>query len=48
MSAMWSLILTREAIVVEVKGGKERDELVKGIYQAVKYRALMAAERGRG
>lgn len=33
--------------VVEVKNG-ERGELVKGIYQAVKYRALMEAEKGRG
>lgn len=37
-----------ESVVVEVKDGKERGELVKGIYQAVKYRALMAAEKGRG
>ncbi len=33
--------------VVEVKKG-ERGELVKGIYQAIKYRALMAAEKGKG
>ena len=33
--------------VVEIKNG-ERGELVKGIYQAVKYRALMEAEKGHG
>ena len=33
--------------VVEVKNG-ERGELVKGVYQAVKYRALMEAEKGHG
>ncbi len=33
--------------VVEVKVG-ERGELVKGIYQLVKYRALLSAERGQG
>jgi len=33
--------------VVEIKGG-ERGELVRGIYQAIKYRALMAAEKGHG
>lgn len=34
-------------VVVEVKVG-ERGELVKGVYQAVKYRALLGAERGHG
>ena len=33
--------------VAEIKNG-ERGELVKGIYQAIKYRALMAAEKGHG
>jgi hypothetical protein len=33
--------------VVEVKNG-ERGELIRGIYQAVKYRALMQAECGHG
>lgn len=33
--------------VVEVKNG-ERGELVRGIYQAIKYRALMVAEKGHG
>jgi hypothetical protein len=33
--------------VVEIKGG-ERGELVRGIYQAIKYRALMVAEKGHG
>lgn len=33
--------------VVEIKDG-ERGELVKGIYQAVKYRALLEAEQGHG
>lgn len=33
--------------VVEVKKG-ERGELVRGIYQAIKYRALMKAEKGHG
>jgi hypothetical protein len=33
--------------VVEIKNG-ERRELVKGIYQAIKYRALMVAEKGHG
>jgi hypothetical protein len=33
--------------VVEVKNG-EHSELIKGMYQAVKYRALMAAEKGHG
>jgi hypothetical protein len=33
--------------VVEIKNG-DRGELVKGIYQAVKYWALMVAERGHG
>lgn len=33
--------------VIEVKHG-ERGELVKGVYQAVKYRALMEAEKGHG
>ena len=33
--------------VVEIKDG-ERAELVKGIYQTVKYRALMEAEKGHG
>lgn len=34
-------------VVVEIKNG-HRGELVKGVYQAVKYRALMAAEKGHG
>jgi hypothetical protein len=35
--------------VVEVKDGRgAKGELVKGIYQAVKYRALMVAEKGQG
>ncbi|TEU17046.1 MAG: hypothetical protein E3J21_09285 [Anaerolineales bacterium] len=33
--------------VAEIKTG-ERGELVKGIYQAIKYRALMVAEKGHG
>ena len=33
--------------VVEIKKG-ERGELVKGVYQAIKYRALMKAEKGHG
>jgi hypothetical protein len=33
--------------VVEIKNG-ERGELVMGIYQAIKYRALMEAEKGHG
>ena len=33
--------------VAEIKNG-ERGELVKGIYQAIKYRALMVAEKGHG
>lgn len=33
--------------VVEIKNG-ERGELIKGVYQAVKYRALMIAQRGHG
>jgi len=33
--------------VVEVKVG-ERGELVKGIYQAIKYRSLLKAEKGHG
>lgn len=36
-----------EYIVVEIKNG-ERGELVKGIYQAIKYRSLMKAEKGLG
>lgn len=35
--------------VVEIKNGDEGDgELIKGVYQAVKYRALMEAEKGHG
>jgi hypothetical protein len=34
--------------VVEVKADIARGELVKGVYQAVKYRALLEAQRGRG
>jgi hypothetical protein len=34
--------------VVEVKDGEHYVELVRGIYQAVKYRALMIAEKGQG
>jgi hypothetical protein len=35
--------------VVEIKNGDEGDgELIKGVYQAVKYRALMKAEKGHG
>lgn len=33
--------------VIEIKQG-QRGELVKGIYQAIKYRALMQAQEGRG
>ena len=33
--------------VVEIKNG-ERGELVKAIYQAIKYRALMMAKKGEG
>lgn len=33
--------------VIEVKNG-ERGELIKGIYQAIKYRALMEAQKGHG
>jgi len=33
--------------VVEIKNG-HRGELVRGIYQAIKYRALMVAEKGHG
>lgn len=36
-----------KAVVVEIKNG-ERGELIKGIYQAIKYRALMVAEKGKG
>jgi hypothetical protein len=36
-----------KAVVVEIKNG-ERGELVKGIYQAIKYRALMTAQKGQG
>lgn len=36
-----------KAVVVEIKNG-ERGELIKGIYQAIKYRALMVAEKGEG
>jgi hypothetical protein len=34
--------------IVEVKDGEHDGELVRGVYQAVKYRALMMAEKGRG
>ncbi len=34
--------------VVEVKDGEHDGELVRGVYQAVKYRALMEAEKGQG
>jgi hypothetical protein len=34
--------------VVEVKDGEHAGELVRGIYQAIKYRALMMAEKGQG
>ena len=35
--------------VVEIKNGDEGDgELIKGVYQAIKYRALMEAEKGHG
>jgi len=35
--------------VIEIKNGDEGDgELIKGVYQAVKYRALMEAEKGHG
>jgi hypothetical protein len=41
--------LGREGMtVVERKGGKHDGELVRGIYQAVKYRALITAEKGQG
>lgn len=33
--------------VVEIKN-RERGDLIRGMYQAVKYRALMEAEKGRG
>lgn len=33
--------------VIEIKNGDEA-ELVKGVYQALKYRALMVAEKGQG
>lgn len=36
-----------KAVVVEIKNGI-RGELIKGIYQAIKYRALMVAEKGKG
>ena len=36
-----------ECFVVEIKNGI-RGELIKGIYQAIKYRALMIAEKGQG
>ncbi len=36
-----------ECFVVEIKNGI-RGELIKGIYQAIKYRALMMAEKGKG
>lgn len=35
-------------IVIEVKKGPELGELGKGVFQAIKYRALLAAEKGRG
>lgn len=35
-------------VVIEIKDGQQRGELVKGIYQAIKYRALMIAEQGQG
>ena len=35
-------------VVVEIKDGKHDGELVRGIYQALKYRALMTAEKGQG
>lgn len=38
---------SNEYAVVEIKNG-DRGELVKGIYQAIKYRALMKAEKGLG
>ena len=34
--------------IVEIKVGDHEGELVRGIYQAVKYRALLEAEEGRG
>lgn len=34
--------------VVEIKVGDNKGELVKGIYQLVKYRALLVAEKGHG
>jgi hypothetical protein len=34
--------------VVEVKNGGHHGELAKGVYQAVKYRALTVAEKGHG
>jgi hypothetical protein len=36
------------SVVVEVKTEVLRSELVKGVFQAVKYRALVAAQRGKG
>jgi len=38
----------RGAAVVEIKKGDSLGELAMGVYQAVKYRALMAAVRGNG
>jgi len=34
--------------IVEIKVGDNKGELVKGIYQLVKYRALLVAEKGHG
>ncbi len=38
----------KHSVVVEIKTGKNRGDLVKGVYQAVKYRALMEACKGHG
>jgi hypothetical protein len=35
-------------VIVEVKDGAHDGELVRGVYQAVKYRSLMVAEKGQG
>jgi hypothetical protein len=35
-------------VVVEVKDGEHDGELVRGIYQSVKYRTLMTAQKGQG
>ena len=39
--------LDNRCVVAEIKNGM-RGELVKGVYQAIKYRALLTAEKGKG